>query len=142
MKFTDKRGRNICLQERDDTIYANCEDKEDDLSEEDISFEGNNSFVGYIQFLINEYPQGNGNDIRVAYPEQMHIKENYRRSGIATKIMKYAKEVFDEVLFMPDTGCGGNTDEIHYTSEGLAFKEFCEKSGITRYSSDYDDEDY
>ena len=120
MDFYDKRGRKICLKDDCDTIYA-YHKNDDDIIE-----------VGYIQFAVMNYL----NDSVLATPEIMHIKENYKRSGIATKIIEYAKEqLYDKIRFAPDTGCGGKTDEIYYSDEGLQFKIYCESRGITKEKS-------
>lgn len=119
MEFTDKKGRKIFLEESNNTIDAYCTDE--DMEEK----------AGYIQFQVKEYPSGYRGSVYVAYPEQMHIEPQYQRSGIATQIIEYAKQIYDTVRFSPDTGCGGNTDEIHYSSEGLQFKQHCEGNGIT-----------
>ena len=130
VQFSDKRGRTIILKESYDEIYAYCIDGT-------IRTE-----VGYIQFHVIETTSKYTSGKTIAYPDQMHIISEYQRSGIATQIIQYAKQIYGTVQFAPDTGCGGNTDEIHYTSEGLQFKNYCEESGITEYSCDQEDEDY
>lgn len=116
MTFIDNKGRSICLEEEsEDTIRAYNEGKD----------------VGYIRFIVSKYPDGNGNLISIAYPEQMHICKDFQRSGIATNIIMFAKEVYDEVQFL-DGNPSGNSDEIHYTAVGSAFKSFCEKNEITK----------
>ena len=115
MEFRGKSGRKIELKEHDGTIYAyhkKCE-------------------VGKIDFAIIEVPYGYDGSVSVAYPRMMNVAFEYQRQGIATGIINYAKELYEEVRFYPDTGCGGNTDEVHYSAEGLSFKDFCERSGIT-----------
>lgn len=122
MEFKDKKNRTITLKEIGDIIYANCNERE----------------VGSIQFYVPEFSCEYGNVNSIAYPDQMHIDISYQRSGIATEIIKYAKEIYSVVQFLSDTGCGGNTDAIHYSSEGLAFKNSCEMAGITKNHEDYD----
>lgn len=97
MKFKDSKERDILLEEGYDTIHAYHIDGD---SEKD---------VGYIQFQVTETSEkyGNSKSKSVACPEQMHIKQHYQSSGIATQIIKYAKEIYEEVYFYPDTGCGG-----------------------------------
>ncbi|GEM_PF-1457680 len=129
MEFTDKRGRKIFLEESNNIIDAYCIDE--DVEEK----------VGYIQFQVTEYSSSYMESVSVAYPEQMHIKPQYQRSGIATQIIEYAKRIYDTVKFSQDTGCGGNTDEIHYSSEGLQFKQHCEGNGITECICDYEEEE-
>lgn len=134
MKFVDKEGRDIYLEENLDTIYAyNCiyETEDEEESKEEI---------GYIQFLVQEQGGKYEDCQRVAYPEQAHVNKKFQRSGIATKIIEYAKEIYDLVQFYPDTGCGGNTDEIHYSDEGKAFKDYCEENGITKLIEESDDD--
>lgn len=121
----DKKNRTIYLKEINDIIYAYCGEQE----------------LGSIQFCVLELSSKYGNDTSIAYPEQMHLDNSYQRSGIATEIIKYAKEIYNNVQFTSDTGCGGNTDEIHYTSDGLAFKNFCEMTGITKKYLDYEDDE-
>ncbi|MBU3102572.1 GNAT family N-acetyltransferase [Clostridium gasigenes] len=128
MEFKDRKGRMIYLEESYGIIYA-------------YLIEGNGRCdVGSIQFSISEYLDKNGEDVIIAYPEQIHIDESYQRSGIATQIIEYAKEIYDVVKFSQDSGCGGNTDEIHYSGEGLAFKNFCEMTGITENNVDYEED--
>lgn len=124
MRFNDNEDRKIRLVEEDSVISAyHNEDK-----------------VGYIQFFTQEYFDKFGNSTILAIPEQMHIDRKYQRCGIATEIIKYAKNIYDQVRFATDTGCGGNTDEIHYSSEGLLFKHFCEMNKITNSDLDYDED--
>ena len=61
----------------------------------------------------------------------MHIKEDFQRCGVGTKIIETAASQVS-VVFAADQGASGNSDDIHYSSEGLDFKHFCEKKGITR----------
>lgn len=114
MKVTDKKGRNIFLEHNGCTIDAYHEGKK----------------VGFIQFNVVEYSTSYVQSKYIAYPEQMHIDVKYQRSGIGVKIIEHAKEIYDDVKFAEDTGCGGNTNEIHYTPEGLRFKNYCETNGI------------
>ena len=114
MQFKDKKNRTICLKDYCGTIDA---------------YDGNDK-VGFIQFEVVEYLTRYGESEYTAYPEQMHIDGKYQRSGIATQIIEYAKEIYDNVKFAEDTGWGGNTNAIHYTSEGLCFKHYCETNGI------------
>lgn len=119
MTFDDNKGRSISLEESEGTIQAYCEGKE----------------VGHIQFIISKYPDVNGNLISIAYPEQMHICKDFQRSGLATNIIRLAKEIYDEVQFL-DGNYSGNSDEIHYTADGSAFKSFCERTKITKVIGD------
>ena len=127
MEFKDRIGREIALEEKEGTIFAY------DHSKETIKE------AGYIQFRIQE-----GIDERsiIAYPEQMHIKPDYQRAGIGANIIKYAQTVYDKVVFAEDTGLGGKEDEIHYTSEGKMFKDFCNKELLKRTIQEDCDENY
>lgn len=121
MEIIDKSDRNIQLKESFDTIRAYHNGKE----------------VGFIQFLTVDC----GNFNTLAYPEQMNIVESYQRNGIATQIIKYAQTIYDIVKFAEDNGCGGNTNKIHYSDEGLQFKNYCELKGITQTTSYYVEEE-
>lgn len=127
MQFKDKKGRVIYLEGSYNTIYAYCIDENGKYN------------VESIQFSVSEYSGTCGDDVLIAYPEQMHINASYQRRGISTEIIKYAKEIYDKVKFAQDSGCGGNTDEIHYSGEGLEFKNFCEMTGITEDFFDYEE---
>lgn len=94
--------------------------------------------VGTIQFLVCRYESSYQDDCNVAYPQIANIDSNYQRRGIATAMIEYAKELYDEVVFARDEFVGGNTDDIHYSNEGLAFKNSCERKGITRALVDDD----
>lgn len=130
MEFKDKKGRTIYLEKDNNTINAYFVE------------EYNRINVGSIQFMVVDNSTKYEDYKSIAYPEQMHIIEDYQRSGIATKIIEYAKQIYDQVCFYQDTGCGGNTDEIHYSDEGLQFKNFCESKKITRDLSDYEEDEY
>ena len=96
----------------DDTLYAIYE----------------NNTIGYISFCIRSNANGNP---AIAYPEQMHVKEDFQRRGVGTKIIETAASQVD-VVFAADQGASGNSDDIHYSSEGLDFKRFCVEKGIAR----------
>ena len=119
MQFKDKHNRTIQLKDADGTIEAYCVDDEE-------------AFVGSIQFHIQSFGDKYTEETTVAFPEIANIYEKYQRSGIATQIIEYAKTIYDDVYFSPDMGGGGKTDQIHYSDAGLAFKNSCEKNGITR----------
>lgn len=88
----------------------------------------NGEKIGYIQFLLGAYGMDGG---YIAYPEQMHVCNRYQSQGVGTAIIIHAKEIYDKVKFMYDYGNSGNSNEIHYSDSGLAFKEACERKGIT-----------
>ena len=87
-----------------------------------------NDTIGHISFCIGRNTDG---EPAIAYPKQMHIKEDFQRRGVGTKIIETAASQVS-VVFAADQGASGNSDDIHYSSEGLDFKHFCEKKRITR----------
>lgn len=117
MQFKDKKNRLIELIHSNETIEAFCVD--DDVT------------VGSIQFQVVCFGDEYTEEKVVAYPEIAHIDEAHQRSGIATKIIEYAKTIYDNVYFCPDRGYGGQNDYIHYSDAGLSFKNSCEKNHIT-----------
>ncbi len=126
-EFKDKKNRTIRLEECGETIRAYHVDGDEKIP------------VGMIQFDIKSHGDIYVEEKTVAHPEIAHVDPAYQKSGIATEIIKYAKTLYDDVSFYPDTGAGGMSGEIHYSDQGLALKESCERQGITRAA--WDDED-
>lgn len=120
MKFRDKRNRLITLKYNDvtNTISAYQDD----------------NHIGQIDFLVSET-----DDKQIAYPYTANITKQYQHSGIATEIIKYATTIYDIVQFERDYGYGGKTNYIHYSEEGLALKNSCERNGITKELPDDDE---
>lgn len=94
------------------------------VSELKAIYDGNE--IGSIQFQVTPDMEG---EPCVAYPTIMHVKEIYRRKGVATKIIEKAGESV-KVKFSADLGSSGNSDEIHYSDAGISFKDSCVKRGI------------
>lgn len=125
MNFIDKEGRKIALTENDGIIQA---------------FHGKRQ-VGKIIFNVTtcggdgKYSQ----EESVAYPYLINVIGGYKRAGIATNMIEYAKTLYDHVVFSDNVGSVENKDDIHYSDEGLQFKLFCEAKRITQGPS-YDDD--
>lgn len=122
--YCDNNGATFYFEHYSDTIVA--------------IDSSNGKEIGTIQFLVTKFENDYQDDCSVAYPEIANINSNYQRRGIATAMIEYAKELYDEVVFAKDEFVGGNTDDIHYSNEGLAFKNSCERKGITRALVDDD----
>lgn len=119
VQFKDKFNRTLQLNECDGTIKAYCVDD-------------GKSYIGQIQFCVLNLGGDYIENSTSACPQIATISEEYQKSGIATQIIEYAKTIYDNVYFSQDTGCGGKTNQIHYPDAGLAFKNSCERKGITR----------
>ena len=119
MQFKDKKDRNIRLENNYGTIFGYNIDKD-------------NEEVGSIQFKIDEYEMKYMESKKVAYPYIANIKAEYQRSGIATKMIEYALILYGDVRFAPNGIGSAFSDVIHYTDDGLGFKNYCENKGITK----------
>lgn len=119
MQFKDKLNRTIQLAECDGTIKAYCVDDDE-------------TYIGEIRFCVQSSGGDYEEETTAACPETATISEEYQKSGIATRIIEYAKTVYGKVYFSPDMGCGGKTNQIYYSDAGLALKNSCERKGITR----------
>ena len=116
-KIVDKNGRDIKLIiGGDDTVRAYCGEEE----------------VGQISFWVTDNGGDYTKDTRSAQVHTMNVIEGFQRAGIATEIIKYAKEEYDSVTFASDPGTVEDKDDIHYSEEGLAFKRYCELKEITK----------
>ncbi len=77
----------------------------------------------------------------------MDVKEEYRRAGIATAMMRYAVTIHGADFGKPDftaTGCEHAPSETYYTQEGAAFIRSCIERHIledTETQDKYDDND-
>lgn len=83
----------------------------------------NEKEIGYIVFIVRPNYEG---DPAYVMPKDMNVLEEYRRKGVATKIIR---TIPLKVVFYPNTG---NTDEIHYSDDGLSFMEYCLESKIAQ----------
>ena len=128
-KIVDKKGRDIELIIGDDNIgRAYCGGEE----------------VGQLSFWVTDNGGDYTENTRSAQVHTMNVIEAFQRAGIATEIIKYAKEEYDSVTFASDPGTVEDKDDIHYSEEGLAFKRYCELNKITKDPDEYfeDNEDY
>lgn len=126
MNFIDKKGEKIDLRENSGRITA---------------YNASGREVGFIDFDVKEFCDSYSPTVCSAYVNLMHIDGYYRRRGIATAIMQYAKQVYGNVAFYEDSGYGGKSGMVHYSAEGLAFKRYCEAQGITQPLGGIDDDE-
>ena len=117
VRFTDKRGENIVLEES--------------MNGKICAYNMSGRRIGFIDFTVTEFFDSYSPAVCSASVALMHIDCDYRHRGIATEIMRYAQKLYGTVFFLSDEGYGGKSDAVHYTSEGLAFKQYCENQGIT-----------
>jgi len=128
-KIVDKKGREIELIIGDDDTgraYFNGEE------------------VGQISFWVTNNGGDYTEETRHAQPHTMNVIDGFKRAGIATEIIKYAKEVYDSVSFASDPGTVEDKDYIHYSEEGLALKRNCELTKLTEDPDEHfeDNEDF
>ena len=126
MNFIDKEGEKIDLRENSGRITA---------------YNASGREVGFIDFTVTEFSDDYSPTVCSAYVNLMQIDGSYRRRGIATAIIQYAKQVYENVAFREDNGYGGKSDAVHYSAEGLAFKQACEARGITQQLGGIDDDE-
>lgn len=126
MIIEDKAGRKIRLTEGNDTIWASY----------------NGGCIGEFSLYVTRIGGEHEPEKTVAVPHVMNINEGYRRSGIGTAMMEYAKTLYDIVRFADDVGTVEDKNDIHYTDAGLQFKHYCEYNNITSKPYYGDDGEY
>lgn len=119
--YTDKNGQEIIIRKDE---YDNYEALHDD------------KIVGRLSIKVCKYDNEKSPVIENAYVENIYVDEIYRRAGIATEMIKYAKNFYDKTIFALDTGAGAKSSDIYYDSDGLALKYICEKLDITDISNE------
>lgn len=127
-EFEDNKGRKIVLK------HNNCSST--------IEAYYNDSCVGEISFNVTKVGGDYSEERTYANPHTMNIRPEYQRAGIATEIIKFAKDVYDTVSFADDPGAVEDKDYIHYSMEGLAFKNKCEQKGGVLEKQPEEDELY
>lgn len=88
----------------------------------------NDKKIGFIDFQVTPDIDG---EVCIAYPSLMNVDASFRHKGVATKIIEEAKKTVT-VIFQAALGYSGNSDYIHYSDDGLSFKNYCEENKITK----------
>ena len=130
LEYVGKNDKQLEFEESYDTITAYLMEN------------GEREYVGEISFAVQIIGDERTEEKRIACPKIANVLERYQKCGIATQIIKFAKKIYDDVYFAPDTGSAGNSNDIHYSDEGLAFKPSCERNNDTKDVLENDDEDY
>ena len=110
LEYVGKNDKQLEFEESYDTITAYLMEN------------GEREYVGEISFAVQIIGDERTEEKRIACPKIANVLERYQKCGIATQIIKFAKKIYDDVYFAPDTGSAGNSNDIHYSDEGLAFK--------------------
>lgn len=115
MHICTNKNENIFLEENFDIITA-------------YTLEPENEEIGVLHLHVTEAPMPSGDTQKIANPQFISVNYNYQRKGIAIAMLQYAETLYDKVIFVEDPGTVKDKDSIHYTSDGLALKNYYEQN--------------
>ena len=102
LEYVGKNDKQLEFEESYDTITAYLMEN------------GEREYVGEISFAVQIIGDERTEEKRIACLKIANVLERYQKCGIATQIIKFAKKIYDDVYFAPDTGSAGNSNDIHY----------------------------